>query len=128
MKRPRVKLIDDSAFAIRREKVHSPKPDGWLRSLKHLAFVRTLRCANCGTDENVEAAHVRKGTDGGKGVKPSDIFTNPLCVRCHKIQHTVGEPTFWNLDPIALALEHAVKSPCDRAKAAGIEEWRRRYG
>lgn len=135
-RREKIKLIDDSAFAIRRQKIHAPKPDGWFRSSAHLAYVRTLRCASCGADgraENpIEAAHIRKGTDGGASVKPSDFFVLPLDAMHHKVQHLIGEPRFFDAagipDPILRALEIAMQSPCDRTRSAAIEEHRRRYG
>lgn len=87
------------------------------RASNHLAFIRTLPCIACGRYPPSEAAHVRKGTDGGSGVKPSDRFSLPLCVSlhlitgsviegCHAKQHRVGELTFWaelQIDPLDAA-------------------------
>jgi hypothetical protein len=131
-RRERIRLIDDRAFLVQRQKVHSPKPDGWLRSPKHLSYVRDLRCACCGEDAFNEAAHVRKGTDGGTGQKPSDYFTLPLTRYCHAVQHQIGEVRFWEKagipDPIQRALEIAMQSPCEKTRSAAIEEHKRRYG
>jgi hypothetical protein len=131
VRKERVRLIDDSGFAVRRVKVHEPKPDGWFRSSAHLAYVRTLRCVATGADQDIEACHVRKGTDGGAGVKPSDLFVLPMTKYQHKVQHQIGEPAFYDRigipDPILRALEIAMQSPCERTKAAAIEEHRRRY-
>lgn len=52
----------------------------------------------------VQAAHVRIGTDGGTGLKPSDRYALPLCEGAHLgDQHTAGERQFWEkfgLDPL----------------------------
>jgi hypothetical protein len=70
-----------------------------LRSPSHLAWVRGHECAikNCDghvCSGKIEAAHVRTGTDGGTGVKPSDRYTIPLCGAAHDLQHRIGEPRF----------------------------------
>ena len=129
MKRPRKKLFDDPSFVVRREHFARVRPDAWFRSEKHLAYVRTLRCRACGSSTEIEAAHVRKGTDGAGSKKPSDVFVNPLCTRCHKIQHLQGEPMFWgDLDPIRNALQTAINSPCPRTREAAFEIYKSRYG
>jgi hypothetical protein len=61
----------------------------------HLKFIRSLPCVKCRQTYNVQAAHLRKGTDGGMGKKPSDCYTVPLCFKCHNLQHNKGEVTFW---------------------------------
>jgi hypothetical protein len=86
---------------------------------KHLEFIRTLPCIQCWRDDEVVAAHVRKGTDGGMGKKPSDKWTLPLCWLCHRSQHDVGESWFWGLlkiDAHALA-ERLWKVSGDRDQA-----------
>ena len=77
------------------------------RDEAHLSAIRKCQCLYCGLDAGCEAAHVRmsrgRGTGGGMGMKPSDKFTVPLCVNCHREQHSVGEQTFWDsidLDPL----------------------------
>jgi hypothetical protein len=79
-----------------------------LRSrVAHLAFVRQLPCVACGKAAPSDAAHVRTGTDGGTGIKPTDRYTVPLCAACHAKQHRVGELTFWSalrIDPVDVAL------------------------
>ncbi len=76
------------------------------RAAKHLAFIRRLSCVACGRAAPSEAAHVRRGTDGGTALKPSDKFSVPLCTECHATQHG-GELTFWttmgSLNPLDLA-------------------------
>ncbi len=90
------------------------------RRAQHLAFVRQLPCVACGYRAPSEAAHVRTGTDGGTGTKPSDRYAVPLCASrttilgeryfiegCHARQHRVGELTFWavlQIDPLNVAL------------------------
>lgn len=60
---------------------------------KHFARLRMLPCLKCGRFDT-EVSHIRKGTDGGTGLKPSPWFTMPLCHDCHMLSHT-GEVTFW---------------------------------
>jgi hypothetical protein len=82
------------------------KPDTRVKR-GHLAFVRALGiCLCCGRVGPVEAMHVRSGTDGGMGLKPSDRFTVPGCHDCHVRSHQVGEQTFWGalgIDPLDCA-------------------------
>jgi hypothetical protein len=79
-------------------------------SPSHLDYIRNLPCIFCGRRSPSVAAHIRTGTDGGMGLKPSDRFTLPLCDADHKHQHQVGEVQFWHEvgmeieDAIALAL------------------------
>ena len=83
-----------------------PKPN-LRRRMQHLAFVRQLPCVACGKAASSDAAHVRTGTDGGVGRKPSDRYAVPLCTTCHANQHRVGELTFWSalrIDPLNVAL------------------------
>ena len=42
----------------------------------------------------IEVAHVRRGTNCGTGLKPSDKWTISLCQEHHGEQHRVGEKTF----------------------------------
>src|SRR5260370_42664247 len=83
-----------------------PKAD-LRRRTQHLAFVRQLPCVACGKAAPSEAAHVRSGSDGGAGIKPSDRYSVSLCTDCHALQHQFGELTFWSvlrLDPLNVAL------------------------
>ena len=82
-----------------------PKPD-LRKRIRHLTFVRQLPCVVCGRVAPSEAAHVRSGSDGGAGLKPSDRFTVSLCSDCHALQHQFGELTFWStvrIDPLNVA-------------------------
>src|SRR5207302_10418369 len=83
-----------------------PKPDPRKRT-RHLAFVRQFACVVCGKAAPSEAAHVRSGSDGGAGMKPSDRHCVSLCTSCHELQHRFGELTFWSvlrIDPLNVAL------------------------
>jgi hypothetical protein len=62
----------------------------------------------------VECAHVRVGTDGGVGLKPSDCWAISLCEHHHVEQHSIGEPAFeerYDIDLSAIAQEFARRSP-----------------
>lgn len=65
-----------------------------IRDPAHLAFIRDLPCCHCGRHQS-QAAHVRKGTNGGTGIKPGDDWTLPLCHECHHLQHQIGEVAFF---------------------------------
>jgi hypothetical protein len=64
------------------------------RSPAHRAWIRGFACCACGTTTAIECAHVRVGTDGGTGIKPSDRWTVSLCRDCHTRQHQIGEQAF----------------------------------
>ncbi len=79
----------------------------------HLDFIRSLPCVCCGNDIETQAAHLRTenrkyGKDfTGGGRKPSDMWTLPLCGRCHDKQHSGAEAYFWmahEINPWVLAL------------------------
>ena len=67
-----------------------------IRCPSHMAWVRGHECLaldeTC--SDRIEAAHVRTGTDGGMGVKPSDCYVVPLCSFHHRLQHSIGEGAF----------------------------------
>lgn len=78
----------------------------------HLNFVRGLPCLVCLNNIETEAAHLRFGDhraakrQTGMQEKPSDCWTVPLCGRCHRDQHAMGEHKFWfdrGIDPIFVA-------------------------
>ena len=73
---------------------NSGKADKQRRSPAHRKWVRGHACSACGSTTAVECAHVRNGTDGGTGIKPSDRWTISLCKDCHGRQHQIGEPAF----------------------------------
>lgn len=121
----------------------SVRPEAWFRSEVHLAWVRTQPCYICGRHHHIAAAHISKGTDGAKGVKPSDIYVLPLCdgflagwdfVGCHNRQHNLGEVAFWSehggpARAVGAALELCRLSPCPLTRSAALRaietgDWR----
>lgn len=81
-------------FLPRRISRKSDKAEKPRRSPAHRAWVRGHACCACGSETAIECAHVRKGTDGGTGIKPSDRWTISLCKECHALQHQLGEGPF----------------------------------
>ncbi len=77
-----------------RIKHKSDKAEKGRRSTAHRAWVRLHACCGCGSITAIECAHVRVGTDGGTGLKPSDRWCISLCKSCHARQHQIGEPAF----------------------------------
>lgn len=81
-----------------------PVPSGIVRAPQrsyphHLAWLRGCECSIAGRNGHVcsgrmEAAHVRRGTEGGVALKPADFHAIPLCSAAHAEQHNVGEATF----------------------------------
>jgi len=74
---------------------------------RHQTFIRQLPCLSCLKPAPSDCTHVRKGTNGGMGIKPDSRFTLPLCTKCHRRQHRTGELSFWSalrIDPINIAL------------------------
>lgn len=72
----------------------SDKAEKPRRSPAHRAWVRGHSCSACGSQSAIECAHVRSGTDGGIGIKPSDEWCISLCKDCHTRQHQIGEAAF----------------------------------
>ncbi|CAB4137153.1 Protein of unknown function DUF968 [uncultured Caudovirales phage] len=92
----------------------SDKAEKGRRSPAHRAWVRGHACSACGTETAIECAHVREGTDGGMGIKPSDRWTISLCKDCHAEQHRIGEGPFerhHGINMKALASEFFRNSP-----------------
>lgn len=92
------------------------KPIKKLRSCPgHRSWVRQHRCCVRGCDRlPIECAHVRVGTNGALGMKPSDRWTISLCWYHHREQHQLGELSFaakYELDLQSLAMEFARRSP-----------------
>jgi hypothetical protein len=81
----------------------------------HRAWVRRHHCCVRGClNIPIECAHVRTGTDGGVGLKPSDRWTVSLCSAHHTEQHRLGKRRFerqYDLDLRALAITFALRSP-----------------
>ena len=81
-------------FLPPRIKHESGKKNAGKRSPAHRAWVRGHACSACGSLSAIECAHVREGTDGGVGMKPSDRWCISLCRDCHSEQHRIGEGPF----------------------------------
>lgn len=95
-----------------------PKPkrrsERW-RSQAHCNFVRSHECCvpGCGA-RPIEVAHVRRGSDGGMGKKPSDWNVLSLCRDHHAEQHRIGEESFerrYKIDLRRMADTFALASP-----------------
>lgn len=137
-KPPKVRLIDDKDFMIQKVKPHEPKPDFMFRSAVHKAWIQSQICEFCGTPSPSEACHLWLETvtkDGSaKGEKPHDYWFWPGCHLHHRIQHFIGERTFWCSahgipDPNRYILEkYALKSPCPATRDIAKIEHLRRYG
>lgn len=56
-----------------------------LRSKDYLAYIRTLPCDGCGTDQGVQAHHISRA---GMGLKCDDFMTVPTCRKCHGEIHS----------------------------------------
>ncbi|WP_308515815.1 putative HNHc nuclease [Sphingomonas flavescens] len=82
----------------------------------HRKWVASHHCSVPGCNSTpIECAHVRRGSDGGMGLKPSDIWTVSLCRDHHAEQHRTGETSFeqkYDLSLLDLAKEFARRSPC----------------
>ena len=93
----------------------------------HRAWVRRHQCCVPGCiGRPIECAHVRRGTDGGVALKPSDGWTISLCRSHHEEQHRIGEPAFeqrYGIDLVSLASTFARLSPHrERLARASVSE------
>ena len=81
----------------------------------HRAWVRRHDCSVRGCRRTpIECAHVRSGTNGGTGLKPSDRWVISLCEFHHREQHRIGEREIerkYEINLRALAAEFARRSP-----------------
>lgn len=100
---------------------------------KHLGFIRGLSCLVCGDNTSCEAAHVRMADARadkryvGKGEKPDDCWVLPLCSRCHRTQHDMGEKRYWDfgiVDPIFVCLALQRVTGDHEAAERILSEWR----
>lgn len=99
---------------LARKHRNSGRANTMRRNNAHLQWVRGHCCCACGAVFNIQAAHVRIGTDGGIGMKPTDAFVIPLCAACHQRQHDIGERSFEieaRINMLKIAAELAGKSP-----------------
>ena len=92
-----------------------PREDRERSCPAHRAWVRKHHCSVPGCQGlPIECAHVRKGTNGGMALKPSDRWVISLCRTHHAEQHRLGETVFagrYGLDLIELALRFVRHSP-----------------
>ncbi|WP_083579130.1 DUF968 domain-containing protein [Tardibacter chloracetimidivorans] len=99
----------------RRPSLKSGRENAGKRSPAHCNFVRSHFCSVPGCEQlPIEVAHVRNGTGGGMGVKPSDRWTISLCRDHHAEQHRLGEESFekrHGIDMKAIAEGLAKSSP-----------------
>jgi hypothetical protein len=111
-------LLKRKGWMKRRAKPRAKKLKSVFRSKLHRDWIKTHWC-QCGErglepcSGDVVASHIRIGTDGGTGFKPSDWWTLPLCDSHHKELHR-GERSFYErygIDPHALARLYWKHSP-----------------
>ena len=107
-KMPRLQLPN----RLEREKSHEPSAR---ECPAHRAWVRRHHCCVPGCLKRpIECAHVRKNTDGGVALKPSDRWSISLCRDHHVEQHAIGESAFeqrYGIDLRELADLFAMRSP-----------------
>lgn len=70
-----------------------------IRAPRFLQYARGFQCVcseidPSGCEGKIQAAHIRCGTDGGIGMKPSDRYVFPACEAHHAEQHRIGEKSF----------------------------------
>lgn len=103
------------ALLPKRRHTNSRRQEIGRRFPGHCAWVRGHACCVPGCLANdIECAHVRSGTDGGTGMKPSDWWTISLCTAHHAEQHLIGEAAFerrYEIDLKAIARAFASQSP-----------------
>jgi hypothetical protein len=92
----------------------------------HRAWVRRHHCCVPGCLQRpIECAHVRRNTDGGVALKPSDRWSISLCRDHHIEQHHAGELAFeqrYGIDLRELADLFTRRSPHGRKLVgAGFE-------
>lgn len=72
---------------------------GIIQRLRDKAYRKALHfmaCVSCDVeDETVVGAHIRTGSAGGMGLKPSDDENLPLCAKCHEDQEANPGPEWW---------------------------------
>ena len=76
-----------------RRSPRAPRGRGPARSWRYRAWIRTLPCAACGHNRDIEAAHT--GSDGGKAQKSSDYS----CVPRESAAFDRGRPLIVTLHP-----------------------------
>ena len=81
-----------------------------MKNKKYLQWVASLPCIFCATPQGVQAHHLRVMVLGaGVGRKTPDIFTLPVCYKCHEDCHNGTHPKEdqmrWCLQTIGRALK-----------------------
>ena len=79
-----------------------------IRCRAHLAFVGSLPCCVCKRETDIQVHHLLSGPEPkARGLKASDRYTVPVCLRHHLDIHAAGNERAWfaarNMDPVALA-------------------------
>ena len=103
-----------------------PKPakrEARWRSPAHLKFIRSFACSMCGSQVNIEAAHVRLGSGAGIGFKPDDFRVVSLCGGqdgCHARQHRIGEREFWKDRDVEALIAAFVKASPKRHEIEAV--------
>lgn len=128
------RCVTDREVWVCRHYVIPGQRDPRERDPAYLGWVATLPCIACMVagmvKRGVHVAHLRASSlehgkrETGKGEKPHDIWTTPLCPPHHengnRSQHHVGEDAFWRglgINPFELCLAlHAAYE----AKAPGF--------
>lgn len=81
-------------------------------SKEYLKFVQTLPCADCKSEENVVAHHLKGRMapfSGGMGYKASDMFTMPLCPEHHREMHDTSNLIDYQIYFIFSTLDEAMR-------------------
>lgn len=60
----------------------------------YLRQLRKMHCLGCGKSAT-EVHHIRQGLYG-KGIKNADYMAIPICYKCHRTLHDLGEQSFLN--------------------------------
>ena len=125
-------------MALPQRKQKDDAPEKPWRSDAHRRFVTgQFRCAACGANNPIEAAHVSLGSDPSMGMKPDDWRCVPLCGTtiqgegCHQRQHRIGERTFWRDYEIKIgqSVEDLIASLCKASpKSADISRAKAQRG
>ena len=86
------------------------------RDAAWLSEVRNMPCEITGRQPPSDPAHIRKGANGGTGMKPDD-YVLPLSHELHAEQHRCGEVSF-HLKYMTLYSDYMMR--CVRARAREI--------
>lgn len=95
--------IPDTAFKQRKaQRQRQPRTT----NEAHCAWIRTLPCLITGRRDRIECAHIRYADsrfakrETGKGERPDDRWTVPLCRDMHRHQHEFDERSWWKFAQI----------------------------